>query len=139
MAVHGHLAWLALVLLIHPLVSLKRRTGLPWGTRISAYLAASLLSVPFGLGLFLYPTYRASVKPGLWERSPQTVFRFESKEHLAFFAVVLATSGALVLHRSGGVASGRRLAWWLLASALGCGVVAGSLGVAVRVGAHAPF
>ncbi len=126
---HGHLGVLALALLLHPVISLRRRGALTvWGRR-SAELGAGLLTLTFAAGWALYPTYRGSVKPGLLRDLPSVALRFESKEHLAFFAVALALGGALALR--GRSANARRLAWWLLLMGWICGALTAALGLGV--------
>ena len=134
--VHGHLAVLALALLLHPVITLRTRTGLARWTVRSAWMAAGLLLVPFALGWWLYPTYREQVKPGLRADLPSLMVGFELKEHLAFYAMALAVGGAAALHWGGRHPAGRSAAWWLLASAWVCGLGAGLLGVWVAGGAQ---
>ena len=62
---HGHLGWLGLALMLHPVMSLGRPGRPTRSTRWSAWLAAAFVSTPFALGWLVYPTYRAKVKPAL--------------------------------------------------------------------------
>jgi hypothetical protein len=124
---HGHLGVLALALLLHPVITLRRRGLTLWGRR-TADLAAAMLAATFAGGWWLYPSYRESVKPALLADLPGIALRFESKEHLALFAAVLAIAGAAALRGKG---PALRLAWWLLLSGWVCGVLAAALGVVV--------
>jgi hypothetical protein len=134
--VHGHLALLAVALLMHPVVTLYRRRGATlWAVR-SADLAAVAMTVTFMLGWLIYPPYRSWVKPGLLESAAVVAMRFETKEHLAFFCWVLAVSGAAALRLGGAEQGARRLAWMLLLCAWICGTTAGALGIWVAGAAH---
>lgn len=135
---HGHLAWLGLVALVHPLLSLGS-AGLRRGTVVSAWAAALLVALPFGLGWSVYPTYRSQVKPGLLVEVPAVALAFETKEHLAFFTVSLAVAAAVTLTFGGGADGARRLARTLLALALACGLVTAVLGGIVAATAHPGF
>lgn len=129
--VHGHLGWLALVLLLHPVVSVARtRVVTPFALR-TARAGAALLLAPSALGWALYPTYRSRVKPALYAAEPRVALLFETKEHLAVMSVLLAVSGAAVLSAGGGTGAGRRTGAALLALAVGCGLGAGALGTVV--------
>ncbi|MCB9682966.1 MAG: hypothetical protein H6733_15985 [Alphaproteobacteria bacterium] len=128
---HGHLAVLGLAVLMHPIVTLRRRPGLPLWTRRTAELGALLLAIPFAMGWLLYPTYRGMVKPALWQRGDPALWRFESKEHLAALCVALAVGGALTLRFAGTEADARRTAWWLLLGAWICGALTAALGIFV--------
>lgn len=129
--VHGHLGLLAVALLLHPVITLrKRRLLTTWMVR-SADLAALLLATSFALGWWIYPTYRTRVKPGLLADALPVAMRFESKEHLAFLALALAVGGAVTLRRAGAEPEGRRLAWVLLLGAFVCAATTGALGVFV--------
>lgn len=132
---HGHLAVLGLVLLVHPLVTLRRRPGLSSRTRLTAELAALLVALPALGGWLLYPTYRARVKPGLIAEQLPLARLFESKEHLALMCAALAVGGALTLRLGGRRPEGRTAAWWLLAGSLLCGLLTAGLGTWVASGA----
>lgn len=128
---HGHLGVLGLAMLLHPVITLPRRPRLtPWTVR-TAEIAAAMLTATFALGWWIYPAYRADVKPSLLRDAPFVALRFESKEHLAFCAAALAVGGAIALRRVGGTRDGRRLAWALLLSAWVCGVLTAGLGIFV--------
>lgn len=132
---HGHVAVLGLAVLVHPLLSLRRRASVSQGTLLSATLAAALVLIPTLSGWLLYPSYRRGVKPDLVHHHIALARYFESKEHLAFFTVALVSSGVLVLWTAGRSSSGRRAAWWLLAAGLLCGLLTGGLGLWVASGA----
>ena len=118
--IHGHLGILGLALLLHPVLTLP--ASRTW-TRRTAWFAALALVVPFGLGWWLYPEYRADEKPHL-----PVLLRdaFEVKEHLAALAVGLVIPGAIAAR--GGEAA-RRIARHLLGAAWLCALAAGLLGV----------
>jgi hypothetical protein len=90
--IHGHLGWLATLALFHPALLLRRgkRRAL-----LSAVLATALVSVTAGLGAFLYPAYRALLKPQIFASSSAIGDAFERKEHLAIAVVVLSWVGLL--------------------------------------------
>lgn len=137
-ALHGHLAVLGLAVLLHPVITLGRRHLSP-RTVLTADLGALLLAAPAALGWLLYPTYRARIKPALWLSEPAVALRFETKEHLASAAVVLAICGAATLRLAGGGEAGRRAARTLLALAWLLGVCAALLGAFVNSAAHPGF
>ena len=129
--IHGHLAVLALALLLHPVLTLRRRPLLARWTVLTAEIGAAMLTAAFALGWWLYPTYRVQVKPSLLAGAHSVAMAFETKEHLAFCAVALAVGGAVALRTSGASPAGRRAAWHLLVAAWLCGAVTGVLGVFV--------
>lgn len=129
---HGLVAVLALALVLHPVITLRRRPGLSWGTRFTAELSAGLLTAVFAVGWWTYPTYRARVKPGLIEAKHPAWLWFEGKEHLAAMAVALVVAGALTLRVAGRRDDARRAAWALLLAGWCCGAGAAILGVMTR-------
>lgn len=135
-AVHGHLAVLGLAVLTHPIVTLRLRKAVARNTLLTAELAAILLAAPFALGWLAYPTYRRMVKPALYLAHPDAVLRFESKEHLAVFAVAMVVAGAGTLRLAGRHPAGKDAAWILLACGWVLGLVAAGLGLAVHGLAH---
>lgn len=137
--VHGHLALLGLALLLHPIVSLVRRRGVPFWTQVTADLAAVLLALPFALGWWIYSDYRAHVKGGLYLAKSPALPAFETKEHLAVFAMSLAIAGTLTLRLAGKDAGGRKTALALLVAAWGCGVATGLIGVWVAAETSHPW
>jgi len=130
---HGHLGWLGLAVLLHPVITL-RRSVITRRCRLSVILAAMLISAPSILGWWLYPTYRQQVKPSLIMRSENWALAFETKEHLAWFALVLTWSGVMTVFLAGN--QGRRVARMLLGCAFVCGLIVGVLGVLIAGQAH---
>jgi len=133
---HGHIAWLGLALLLHPVITLRTRERLGRWTCLTADLGAALILAPALLGAILYPAYRAGPKRDLLEHAPGVAAAFEVKEHLASFGLVLAIGGAVVLHAAGQTRSGRRAAWSLLSAAWICVLGAAVTGIAVAGWAH---
>ena len=127
--VHGHLAVLGLVVLIHPVISLRRPGHLRRGTWWTVGVGVALLVPAAALGLGLYPSWRAQVKPELVQHALGVALAFEVKEHLAWFSVVCAAAGLGVLLTSGSLSGGRSLARWLLGAAVSCGAIAAGLGI----------
>lgn len=128
--IHGHIATLAVVLLVHPAWLLwrgqtlrARRVGVP---------ALILLILGTALGFWIYPDYREEVKPLLRLRAPDRVPLFEVKEHLAWLCLLLTVGGVGML-RSGAAAAlpGARV---MLASAAVLGLIVVALGVWVAAG-----
>ena len=128
---HGHLGWLGLAVLLHPILLLRRgprsRLGL-----LTAWMALALITAPYAAGLWLYPTYRTAVKPDLLAASHTAAQAFETKEHLAFFVVMLTASGVASALLRGPIPLTRAL----LISAWGCGVIVGGLGILIASTAH---
>ncbi len=87
---HGHLGLLAAVALLHPAITLRGAARLRPGTRWSVAGATALVTVTGAMGWWLYPGYRAQDKPRLLQEAFPVALAFETKEHLAFYAVVLA-------------------------------------------------
>ncbi len=129
--IHGHLAVLALVVLVHPLLSLGRGKVLRRGTLVAAVAGLALLLPAFALGWTLYPEWRTHVKARLLIESPGAAQAFEVKEHLAWFALALAVAATGALIASGRLPEGRRLARWLLGACLACGLTSAVLGLFV--------
>jgi hypothetical protein len=88
--VHGHLGWLAAAILVHPAVVLRSRTR---RAHLAVSLAAGLVTMASGIGVWLYVAYRERLKQAIFQHSPLVGLLFERKEHLAFGAVVLAWAG----------------------------------------------
>lgn len=129
--VHGHLGVLAVALALHPVVSLRRGTRPSARSRLSGYTAAALMLLANAAGWLVYPAYREEVKGRLFEVSVTYGRLFETKEHLAFYALCLALSGA-VLMWAGDVKHGaalRRPARITWALCFVCALAAGALGV----------
>lgn len=129
--IHGHVAVLGLAVLLHPVITLRRRGVVTPGAQLSADLGAILLVAPFALGWAIYGTYRGTVKRTLYLAHDAALWRFETKEHLAVFATALAIAGALTLRWAGRDPDGRRLAWTLLLCAWLCGVATAGIGIYV--------
>ena len=129
---HGHLGWLGLAVLLHPILLLSRGGALSRLGRLTVWLALALITAPYAAGLLLYPTYRSAVKPALISSALPWAMAFETKEHLAFFTVVLTLSGGTAILLRGP----DRLALALLSSAWLCGVTVGVLGVLIASHAH---
>jgi hypothetical protein len=104
---HGHLGLLAAVALLHPALTL-RPGPLRRGTRWSAGLATGLLTAVLAGGAALYPAWRHEERPRLWQHAPWLGRLFETKEHFAFYALVLSWCGLLLLFRGGDAAGARR-------------------------------
>ena len=132
---HGHLGWLGLAVLAHPLLVLLRGRPVTRGTRLSAVIATALVVLPYALGWAIYPTYRTHIKPALIAAQLPVALRFESKEHLALFTVVFAVSGLATLLVSKRPEA-RRLATVLIGLGWVCGVLTGVLGIWVAAHAH---
>lgn len=128
---HGHLGWLGLAVLLHPILLLRRGPLSRLG-RLTAWIALALITAPYTAGLWLYPTYRTAVKPDLLAASPAAARAFETKEHLAFFAVMLTASGVATALLRGPIPLTRAL----LLSAWLCGVIVGGLGILIASTAH---
>ena len=121
---HGMLAALTVVALIHPVFLLSPSRIPRWSLRLTLgiTLATGLL------GMALYPSYRETVKPSrLWE-APWAARLFETKEHLGFYVLVLVAAGCLLALR--GAPEGRqclRLALGLAMGIWGLGWILGSV------------
>ena len=130
---HGHVAWLGIALLAHPTLAILRgRDGS--GVRLTAWLGALLVAVPYAVGFWIYPTYRVEVKPALLDDAHAIAMAFEVKEHLAWMCAACAVTGAgalLVSSRGAGGAPGRQVAAALLGMGFLAGVATGALGVVV--------
>lgn len=129
--IHGHILLLAVALCFHPWVALRKATRPAFGTRLTAYLAATLLLAGNALGWFIYPDYRIEVKRHLYLYSMAAGHGFEVKEHFAFFALVLALAGAVAAvvsakHRDSSLTGIVRLSF---AAAALLGTVAIGLGI----------
>lgn len=134
--IHGHLGWLGLAVLLHPVVLLRTRRRSAPGTRLTAGLGAGLLLLAYALGWWLYPAYRTAVKPALMRASIPWVLAFEAKEHLAFLSVAMAVGGAGALLLDGKAAQTQAAAWSLLVVSWLCGLATGILGVMIAARAH---
>jgi hypothetical protein len=124
---HGHLGLLAAVALLHPAVALRPQGPVRRGTRWSVILATTLLTATVVAGWVLYPGYRRVERPPLFQLAPQVAYLFESKEHLAFFALVLAWAGCALVFVPAEPAA-RRLARFSFGAAAAISLVVGVLG-----------
>ncbi len=90
--VHGHLGWLTVVVLLHPVIVLRRP-----GRRapLAVSLATALPVVTGVLGGWIYPEYRVRLKQQIFLDAPTLGWCFERKEHLAVFAISLACAGCV--------------------------------------------
>jgi hypothetical protein len=94
-AIHGHLGVLAAAALVHPAILLRKGKPLTRANRWSLGLAAGFTLAAFSSGLWLYGPYRDLVRRPLFAESVPAGFAFETKEHLALFALSLAAGAAL--------------------------------------------
>ncbi|GAB4215187.1 MAG: hypothetical protein OHK0013_40530 [Sandaracinaceae bacterium] len=93
-SVHGHLGVLAAVALLHPAILLWRGRPATRGVRLSIVLTTLLVTAAYAAGIAIYGDYRAIVKRPLFREDVAAGLLFETKEHLAFLALVL-TWGAM--------------------------------------------
>lgn len=94
-ALHGHIGVLAAIALLHPAILLRRGQQLSRGARWSLALSTGFSIAAFSLGISIYDAYRTMVKQRLFLIDVRSGLLFETKEHLAFVVVALAT-GALI-------------------------------------------
>ena len=90
--IHGHLGWLAVAALMHPAIVLrnpKRRA------RLSVGLTTTMVALTWGLGVWIYPEYRARIKQHIFIELPKLGWMFERKEHLAVGAGVFTLIGCI--------------------------------------------
>jgi hypothetical protein len=92
---HGHIGALAAVALLHPAFLLWGGRPATRGVRWTIGLATSLVILAYAMGIGLYADYRDQVKRALFREDAVAGFLFETKEHLAFVAVVLALGAIL--------------------------------------------
>lgn len=88
--VHGHLGWLGTALLVHPAVLLRRRER---RAHAAVAIATLVVTTAAALGAWLYVSYTAVLKQGIFIHAPAYGLLFERKEHLAFGAVMLSWAG----------------------------------------------
>ncbi|HEU4411772.1 MAG TPA: hypothetical protein VFS43_41405 [Polyangiaceae bacterium] len=131
---HGHLGWLAAAALAHPAWILRggRRRA-----RAAVALSTALTTLAVGLGLWLYPHYRACIKHELFVEAPAFGWLFERKEHAAFGALAFAWAGCLAHAAAPSARSPEarralaRAAWLAFASAALFALGAAAAGTAV--------
>jgi Ser-tRNA(Ala) deacylase AlaX len=80
-SVHGHIGVLAAVALLHPAILMRKGKALSKRTALSVWLTAMVVLSAFATGLIIYPTYRQSVRAGVFAKSVTAGFLFETKEH----------------------------------------------------------
>lgn len=126
--VHGHLGWLVVAALSHPAVLLRKV-----GRRapLATTLATATTLVTAVIGAAIYPRYREVIKPTLFVEHPSLGWAFERKEHLAVFAAVFALSGWIAHRAADARPELAPLAQRAYVVALGCSVVAATIGVLV--------
>jgi hypothetical protein len=89
---HGHLGWLAAIALVHPAVLLRRTKR---KAPLSVGLAVAVVTLAGALGAHMYPDYRDKLRQSIFQHARAIGYLFESKEHLAFGAILLAWAGAI--------------------------------------------
>lgn len=94
--IHGHVGLLAAVACVHPAVTLRGTARLRRGTRWAAALATALVTITVVGGWLLYPGYRTGHKRELLHGAMWLARLFETKEHLGFYALVLALAGGVL-------------------------------------------
>lgn len=87
-AIHGHVGVLAMAALLHPALLLWSGKPLSRNGRLALIASVLLVLAAFVLGLTIYPAYREEVKPDLFLASERAGLLFETKEHLAWLALV---------------------------------------------------
>ncbi len=87
-AIHGHVGVLAMVALFHPALLLWSGKPLSRNAKFALGASLCLVALAFALGLTIYPAYREEVKPDLFRTDVRAGLLFETKEHLAWVALV---------------------------------------------------
>lgn len=90
--IHGHLGWLTVVALLHPVIVLRRPAR---RAPVAVSLATALPLLTGVLGGFVYPEYRVQLKQQIFLEAPGLGWCFERKEHLAVVAISLACAGCI--------------------------------------------
>lgn len=113
---HGWLGVLTVALLLHPVLGRPRAPGgrAPW----SLLAAVGFLVAAFASGWLLYPGYREDPKPALLRVAPDLARAFETKEHLAWYVLVLGACGAFLVARGADGAAARSGRFMLGAAAV---------------------
>jgi hypothetical protein len=88
--VHGHLAWLAVVALLHPAILLRNPSR---RARLAVAVTTLLVVMTSLLGFCIYPEYRSRIKRDIFIEAPRLGWLFERKEHLAVGALTFALVG----------------------------------------------
>jgi hypothetical protein len=89
---HGHLAWLSAVALVHPAILLRRTTR---RAHLAVGISVALVTAVAAIGLAMYDGYREKLRRPIFASSMAMGYLFERKEHLAFGAVAFAWIGAI--------------------------------------------
>jgi hypothetical protein len=87
-AIHGHVGVLAMIALFHPALLLWSGKPLSRNGKLALVASLALVSLAFALGLTIYGAYREEVKPELFIASERAGLLFETKEHLAWIALI---------------------------------------------------
>jgi hypothetical protein len=126
-SIHGHVGILAVAVLIHPAILLRKGRALSYGVRLAVLFTLTAVVIAFSLGVSIYDEYRELVKRDLFRMDPTTGFLFETKEHLAFvvLALVIGASGAALLAPKDAKDVRRAAAATFAAAAFAAAVVAG--------------
>ena len=123
---------LGAALLVHPALGLRTLPAerpMGRGARWSMGLVALLVGGGFVSGWLLYPGYRAGHKRELLAQDPLVAQLFESKEHLAWYTLVLCLGG--IVAAWGGGPAGRRTGAGLFAAAALTAIGTAALGAVV--------
>ena len=93
--IHGHIGVLAMVALFHPALLLWSGRPLSRNAKIALLASLALVAVAFVLGLTIYPDYRLEVRPDLMRTNVRAGVLFETKEHLAWVALIGALGAGI--------------------------------------------
>ena len=124
---HGHLGILAVALLLHPVVALRREV--PRGRVLYSVVPALVItSAAAILGMTSYADYRAEVQVAMYRTARPLAIMFERKEHFGFAATAFVWCGGLLLV-AGRENSHRRAARIAFSVAFGFAALAGVIGI----------
>ncbi|MEC8025320.1 MAG: hypothetical protein VX223_15440 [Myxococcota bacterium] len=130
--IHGIVGALAIASCLHPVITVHSERVPGPRVRLSAWLAALLTLLSFGLGLTLYSDYRILVKPWLLAHAATYhLYWFETKEITGYFTLCAAGLGAAILHFGRGHSDARRASKMLYAFAFIGGLFTASSGIIV--------
>jgi hypothetical protein len=126
-AIHGHIGVLAMAALFHPTLLLWSGKPLSRNAKIALAASLTLVATAFTLGLTIYPAYREEVKPELFQTNVLAGVLFDTKEHLAWIALVGAVGAGIAgLVAPPKAAQVRRIAGRVfLGAAIACTLVVG--------------
>ena len=131
--IHGHLAWLAAIALLHPAILLRnpRRRA-----HLSVGLAVGGISTVFAIGCLIYGSYRDRLRQSLFQQAPPIGYLFERKEHLAWGTLLLAWAGGLAYVAATRVDAPardalRRASHWAFVIACVMALVTASMGIVI--------